>query len=449
MLTKSSKTPQVFIVGGGWAGLSCAVNLKQQGFSNQLFEASRQLGGRARCTKYKGLILDNGQHILSGACQETLDLFQLLGMKETDFIYRQPLKLELLAVNLLSTNSQNLHIHPANLPAPFHLLFAFLKAKNIKLKDKYYLIKFFILLRIINYHISPDNSLINILKKHQQSIQIIDQFWEPLCLAIMNSPIHIASANIFLNVLKKSFSGQKQNSDLLLFSKPLCETLPQHALQFIHKQSPPHSGKIHFNSRVDAIVIKDNSVSAIKVGNQELNCSKLILATPVHISAKLLAAHQNCSTLVQSLQEIDYQPIYTVYLYYQQCFELPEYMTGLLNGYSQWVFDKRFSQQKGLLAVIISGPGKHQKISRDELINQVNLELQAVFSLPELDWGIVLIEKKATINCSVTNNKLRPSNQTPIKGLYLAGDYTDTGYPSTLEGAVLSGKTAAELISKK
>ncbi|MFK5894891.1 MAG: FAD-dependent oxidoreductase, partial [Pseudomonadota bacterium] len=70
-------------------------------------------------------------------------------------------------------------------------------------------------------------------------------------------------------------------------------------------------------------------------------------------------------------------------------------------------------------------------------------ELQSLFNLPELDWGIVLVEKKATISCSVTNNNYRPSNQTSIKGLYLAGDYTNTGYPSTIEGAVLSGKAAA------
>ena len=153
MPNKESKTPEVFVVGGGWAGLSCTVNLRQQGFSPQIFEASRQLGGRARCTKYKELILDNGQHILSGACKETLKLFQLLGMQEADYIYRQPLKLDLLTTNKLTADTQNLHIHPANLPAPLHLFFAFLNAKNIKFKDKYHLIKFFVFLmkRIKNY----------------------------------------------------------------------------------------------------------------------------------------------------------------------------------------------------------------------------------------------------------------------------------------------------------
>ncbi|MFK5895298.1 MAG: FAD-dependent oxidoreductase, partial [Pseudomonadota bacterium] len=355
------QTSAVFIAGGGWAGLSCAIRLKQHGFSTQLFEASRQLGGRARCTKYNDLILDNGQHILSGACKETLDLFQLLGMKEKDYLTRQPLKLDLLRINkqLINKNSikqNDLHIHPANLPAPLHLLFGFINAKTITFKDKYHLIKFFILLKLQNYHIKNDNSLLTILKKHHQSQYIIDQFWEPLCLAIMNTPIKIASTKIFFNVLRDSFSGKKQNSDLLLFSKPLCATLPQNAVQFL-------TGSIHLNSRIDSILIKNNQVTGIKVGQQKLNCSKLILSTPVHITAKLLAEHQECLSLVKSLQKIDYQPIYTLYLYYQQQFELPQYMTGILNGYSQWVFDKRFSQQKGLLAVIISGPGKHQKLT--------------------------------------------------------------------------------------
>ncbi len=443
--------PVVFVAGGGWSGLSCAIRLKQYGFSVQLFETSRQLGGRARCTKYKDLLLDNGQHILSGACQETLNLFHVLGMRETDYIFRLPFKLDLLPGNPLTSATQDLHIHPANLAAPFHLLFSILHTKTITFKEKYYLIKFFILLRGTNYPLANDKSLIKVLQKYHQSKHIIDQFWSPLCLAVMNTPIKIASAHIFFNVLKKSFSGKKQNSDLLLFSKPLCETLPQNAIQFLQQknrgQSQNHVHKVHLKSRINSIMLKNNAVSGIKVGDQEFCCCKLVLATPVHITARLLAPHKACSALVKSLQQIDYQPIYTLYLYYRHTFELPQYMTGILDGYSQWVFDKRFSQQKGLLAVIISGPGKHQKLSRNELIKQVNQELQAIFSLPELNWGMVLVEKKATINCTVTNNKLRPCSQTPIKGLYLAGDYTDTGYPSTIEGAVISGKTAARLIS--
>jgi squalene-associated FAD-dependent desaturase len=445
---------EVFIVGSGWSGLSSAIRLKQYGYSVQLFEATRQLGGRARCTKFKGLDLDNGQHILSGACHETLNLFQSLGMKEDDYLYRQSLKLDFLFSNKYTVKPKaikELHLHPADLPAPFHLLFAFINARNITAIDKYHIIKLFIILRWKKYHIpgSEDLSLLEFLQKNHQSNEIVNIFWEPLCLAIMNTPVKIASTKIFLTVLKSSFTGNKQHSDILFFSTPLCESLPQNAAQFLQKKTAHIanlSSRIHLNSRIDSILIKNSRISGITIGQCEYACSRLILSTPVHITQKLLATHHECLALVKSLQKINYQPIYTIYLYYQQKFELPQYMTGILNAYSQWVFDKSFCQQSGLLAVIISGPGKHQNLNKDELIKQVSFELDSIFTLPKLAWGIVIKENKATINCSVTNNKYRPCSQTAIKGLYLAGDYTNTGYPSTLEGAVKSGNTAAELI---
>jgi len=449
---------EVFVVGSGWAGLSSAIRLKNKGLSVQLFEATRQLGGRARCTKYKGQILDNGQHILLGACRETLKLFQILGMKESDYLYRQELKLDFFSANQSFINKKTtldtheLHIHPTNLPAPLHLLSALINAKNISGKDKFHIIKLFIILRWKNFHIktSEDIGLLEFLHSYHQSDVLICNFWEPLCLAVMNTPITIASSKVFFNVLRESFTGHKSFSDILLFSTPLCESLPQNAASFLQKKHPQERqnpvSKIHYSSRIDSILIKDSELTGFTIGQQVHHCSKLILSTPVHITKNILSNHHECYPLVKSLQEISYQPIYTVYLYYQHKFELPQYMTGILNSYSQWVFDKRFSQQTGLLAVIISGPGKHQTISKENLIKQVSKELDSLFSLPKLSWGVVIKENRATISCSVSNNKYRPSNHTPIKGLYLAGDYTDTGYPSTLEGAVRSGKIAADLM---
>jgi len=376
-----SKQQEVVVVGSGWAGLSSAVRLKQNGFSVEIFEATRQFGGRARCTKYKNQTLDNGQHILLGACQETLNLFQSLGMKEADYLYRQPLKLDLFLANKKSTNQHDisntpinlkeLHINPAHLPAPLHLLFAFINTKDITFIDKYHLIKLFTILKWHNFEITTidDVALLQFLLRYQQSKSIIDRLWEPLCLAIMNTPIKTASAKVFFKILKHSFTGDKKHSDLLLFSTPLCKTLPQNAFQFLQQQNQTNTSttNIHLNSRIDSIIIENSSIVAIKSNNCEYSCSNLILSTPVHITKKLLSPHHQCSDLVNDLQKIDYQPIYTIYLQYQEQFQLPNIMSGLLNSYSQWVFDKSFCQQSGLLAVIISGSGKHQKISKDEL----------------------------------------------------------------------------------
>jgi squalene-associated FAD-dependent desaturase len=427
----------VFIVGGGWAGLSAGVRLKHHGYQIQLFESSRQLGGRARGTRYKGKRLDNGQHILLGSCSETLELFKLLGMQEADYLYRQSLKLELLN---LSNNQPNVKIQASNLAAPLHLLLGFFRAKGLSVKEKYFLIEFFIFLTIKHFQLKQDHNLESLLKQHKQSKSIIDKFWEPLCLSIMNTPITTASAQLFLNTLKVSFSGSKKNSDLLLFTRPLCETLPHNASEYIQTKY----SRIHLNSKVKSIKVKNNRIIAINTGDKTIPCDQLILATPLYVTVQLLAPHKSCHQIVSQLQKIDHQPIYTIYLSYQEKFTLDQNMIGLLNGYSQWVFDKSLCQQQGLLAVIISGQGKHQLLSKAELIKKINTELQSLITLPKLDWAIVVKENKATINCTVKNNRLRPSNQTPIKGLYIAGDYTNTGYPSTLEGAILSGRKATE-----
>ncbi len=430
---------QVVIIGGGWAGLSSAIRLKEKAIPVKLFEASRQLGGRARCIKYKNLILDNGQHILLGSCTEVLSLFKLLEIQESHYLKRQTLNLDLLSTDKIN----KLHIHPANTIAPLHLFLGFLYAKGLTIKEKQILIVFFIQLKLKHYQLSKDESLLSYLQKNKQSSQLIHVLWEPLCLAIMNTPIKTASAQIFFNVLRLSFNekikinSSKKNSDLLLFSTPLCDTLAAHSKIYLGKA-------IHTQAKVDSLIVRNNHIVGFRYQNKSINCSQLILATPMHIALTLLSPFQQCKELISSLKKIDYQPIYTVYLCYKNQFILPQNMTGILKAYSQWVFDKQATQE-GLLAIIISGPGKHQEISRDKLIAEVNLELQSLFTLPELDWGIVVTENKATINCSVNNNQYRPNNHTPIQGLYLAGDYTNTGYPSTLEGAVISGKKAAGL----
>jgi predicted NAD/FAD-dependent oxidoreductase len=141
-----------------------------------------------------------------------------------------------------------------------------------------------------------------------------------------------------------------------------------------------------------------------------------------------------------------YEPIYTLYLQYPHDVKLPQVMIGLTQTMSQWVFDRgQLNCQKGLLAVIISAKGEHQKLTHEALANQVIVELKTAFpNLPSPKWHKVIAEKRATFAC--TANLKRPQQKTTIQNLYLAGDYTEGNYPATIEGAVQSGLSAAQLI---
>lgn len=126
---------------------------------------------------------------------------------------------------------------------------------------------------------------------------------------------------------------------------------------------------------------------------------------------------------------------------------LPNAMTGMLGGYGEWVFDRAFAGQQGLLAVVISASGEHLHFKNSELSEKILNELQQLWpELPDPEDVLVVKESRATFHCGVGVDGLRPSNATPIANLWLAGDYTDTGFPATLEGAVRSANTCAQAI---
>ncbi|NDB70305.1 MAG: desaturase, partial [Methylocystaceae bacterium] len=140
------------------------------------------------------------------------------------------------------------------------------------------------------------------------------------------------------------------------------------------------------------------------------------------------------------------QPIYTVYIQYPSHIKLPNIMTGFTQGIAQWAFDRgQLCGQDGLIAVIISAEGAHQKLSQQALGETIIEELKVAFPyLPAPEWHKVIAEKRATFAC--TADLKRPIQQTKIKNLYLAGDYTRGDYPATIEGAIRSGLTAAHLV---
>jgi hypothetical protein len=154
--------------------------------------------------------------------------------------------------------------------------------------------------------------------------------------------------------------------------------------------------------------------------------------------------HQLKTLLPEHAPEYEYQPITTCYLQYDARTRLPFPMLGLADGLVQWVFDRgRLTGEKGLLAAVISAQGDHQQMTQEELARACHRELAAALEdLPEPQWTRVIAEKRATI--AVPPGLQRPAIETPLPGVFLAGDYTDPEYPPTLEAAARSGVRAAE-----
>ncbi len=434
----------VVIIGAGWAGLAAAVKLTQQGHKVTVLESAKQAGGRARSVKFDDMTVDNGQHILIGAYHECLNLMQVVGVDVKQNLKRLPLLLTVI------DKQADLILQAPALPAPLHLLYALVTAKGLKLKDKFAAVKFGLILKKHNYEFKQDTSVAELFKLTAQTEILIRQLWEPLCLATMNTPIDSASANVFMKVFKDAFTNKTKDADMLLPRVDLSQLFPDAAVDYIEK----HGGKVHLKARVEKLNIENNKLVSVtaKINDalETITTSKAIIATAPQNLNKLITTNTELEAIKKQVAQYQYEPIVTVYLHYADDVQLTLPMTGMSSTLSQWVFDRDLlCQQAGLVSVVISSSGQHMTLDDDTLAQTVHDEISTLFSnKAELLKSFVIREKRATFACTKNINAVRPKSETNIRGLTLAGDYTDTHYPATLEGAVRSGLNAANLTIK-
>jgi hypothetical protein len=171
----------------------------------------------------------------------------------------------------------------------------------------------------------------------------------------------------------------------------------------------------------------------------------VICALPPYRVAEALGGLPGMHSAVAQIALLRHEPIYSVFLQYDERTRLPQNMLGFDGGLAQWVFDRgRLSGQAGLLGVVISARGAHQEFDQDRLAATVQSELALQWpALSQPRWSKVIAEKRATFAC--TAGVVRPAQRTPVPGLYLAGDYTASPYPATLEAAVRSGIDCARM----
>jgi len=418
------------VVGGGWSGLATAVRLTQQGETVHLLEASKQLGGRARNVSWQGLNVDNGQHLMIGAYQHTLDILNTVGAKESDFFQRKPLQ---LAIH--HPHHPSLHVNAGQvLPWPVSVAWRLWKDNGFTV------FKQVSRLLVASHRLktAPHDLAVKAwLEQQKQSTRLIEQLWEPLCLAMLNTPIVSASAKTFSRVLTETFKT-RQNTDLLIPTKALGDSFPLHAAAFIHR----HGGKISLQTRVKKLNVQQGVVRGLYTDDDTLiAANKVVIATSPNSSQALLVPHI-------AFADPGSYPIATVYLLYPTLITLPEPIMGLAGTTSQWLFDRQ-ELKPGLVAVVISGPGEHERLDKAALAERVAQELKQF--LPQLparpNDSLIIREKRATFACNVDIERQRPNNRTEIAGLWLAGDYVSNGYPATLEGAIINGvETARQLI---
>jgi squalene-associated FAD-dependent desaturase len=328
-----------------------------------------------------------------------------------------------------------------NLPAPLHLLAALLKAQGLSWTERLSAARFMLTLRRMKFRIDTDITVAELLRRHNQSPALILKLWEPLCIAALNTPVNIASAQVLLNVLKDALNQNREDSDMLIPRLDFTELFPQRALRYITRRG----GHVLTSCGVERLLPHDIGMEVVtKRGS--LFFSHVICATNPVTASRLMRSFDALAPVIAQIDSLQHQPIYTVYLQYPAHVTLPHPMLGLYRRYSQWLFDKgQVSGHHGLIASVISAEGLHQQLSQDELAQKVIAELREEFGFTDAPlWHKVIAEKRATFAC--TPDLSRPDQRTPLPCLLLAGDYTRGDYPATLEGAVQSGLRCAEII---
>jgi hydroxysqualene dehydroxylase len=433
--------PEVVVIGGGFAGLSAATRLAERGTRVLVLEARARLGGRATAfiDRETGETVDNGQHVMFGCYRDTLAWLRLIGAEQN--VQIQPS----LEVPFISPGGERSVLRCPEWPAPLHLLGGILRWSALPIGDRLSALRLAPAILRARAGTSADGqvSVLSWLQTHGQSDRLIAALWEPLAVAALNQPISEATAAPFIRVLSEMFGRDPRAAALVLPVKPLDQTYADPARIFLESRG----GEV----RTDALArvrLTSTGPHTVEIRGYSVRAATVISAVPWHAMRNLFpdppaALHR----LIDSAATMTSMPIATVNLWYDRVV-MDEPFVGLSGRTVQWIFDKRrvFGESSSHLSLVVSAAGSVAPLSRDELVTLAARDVAE--ALPRargaaLVRATVVREKQATFSLAAAE-PARPANRTPIPGLFLAGDWTDTGLPSTIESAVLSGRRAAE-----
>jgi hydroxysqualene dehydroxylase len=407
------------VVGGGLAGIAAALELADGGAEVVLLEARPRLGGATFSVEREGLWLDNGQHVFLRCCTEYLALLRRLGTADQVVLQRR------LDIPVLSPDGRHAHLRRSGLPAPLHLAGAIARYRFLSPVER---------LRVLPAaralaKIDLDDPALDTrtfgawLAEHGQSSRAVEALWNLITLPAVNLPAGEASLALGAMVFKVGLLEEAPAADIGYAAVPL---------QRLHGDAAEH-----------ALAAAGVEVRAkTRIGSlRELEADAVVLAVP-HDEAATLAPG------LESVRRLGFSPILNVHVVYNRRVSEYDFAAGLGTP-AQFVFDRTASSglERGqYLAVSISGASGYTGRSLDQLRAEFLPALAQLFP-PARDARVerffVTREPEATFRGAPGTRALRPGPHTEVDGLYLAGAWTDTGWPATMEGAVRSGLAAA------
>ena len=414
----------VHIVGAGMAGLSAAVELTRQGHDVRLYEAAPQAGGRCRSfyDSQLGCEIDNGNHLLLSGNHSAMSYLQTIGAQD------QLIGPDMAVFPFFDMDSQtrwDMKFNKSRLP--FWLLDKSARVPDASFGQHLALAK---LMRAKDHHviadfISRDNSL-------------YDRLIEPLSVAVINMPPETASAKLMANVLKETVMKGGHACRPRIARHSLAKTFVEPALDYFARKNTT----VKFGARLKSVTYESNHVTALNFTNETIDMranDKIIMALPPEPMGDILDfinTPKSYSSIVNAHFRLD-KPIQT---------DWPAPLIGLVGTHSQWLFIR-----DSIASITISAGDAYLDMKAQVLKTLLWSEIAPLFG-QDPDTGPparIIKEKRATLAQTPQLEPQRPKSITPYRNLYLAGDWTDTSLPATIEGAIRSGVSAAHHICTK
>jgi zeta-carotene desaturase len=412
--------PSVLIAGGGLAGLSAAAALGGAGFQVDLFETRPFLGGRAASYPLGEETIDNCQHILLRCCVNLLDFYQRLGVRDRIVFHRE--------FYFIEPGGRISVMRRGRLPAPFHMAGSFLRLKCLGRSDKLGIARAMWAIRRERLRRTDLDriSMLDWLLQKRQTPRAIDRFWRQTLVSAVNEDLDGMAAAHGFNVIWLGFLARADSYEMGVPSVPLSELYTEEALR--------RSGnvRIHFRSPVERI-----DAEGFVVGGERRTADSYICALPF----------ERLEAVGLPAPRFDHSPITGVHLWFdREVTTLPH--ATLLDRTVQWMFNKEGGRY---LLLVVSASRELTDLSRSDIVDMAIGDLRLYFprvcEASLMKWQVIK-EQRATFSAAPGTEAQRPGPQSAIPNLYLAGDWTRTGWPATMEGAVRSGYAAAEAAAR-
>jgi squalene-associated FAD-dependent desaturase len=434
----------VLIIGGGFAGLAAGVALAGAGRQVRLLEQKPHLGGRARSFRDPtiGSVVDNGQHLLMGCYHATLRFLEEIGTLNR--VALQPR----LRMQFLEAPERLTALECPKVPAPWHVLVGVLCSNSFGWREKR---EVFRLGRAIRAEGDSDQRIERLtveewLSALGQSEKLRRNFWDLLSIAALNEDPRRAAALLFKRVLRLALFTSAADSRLAIPRVGMSECYTEAAASYITARS----GRVELGGSVSGFLMTNGICEGVQLSNGErIEARTVVSAVPWFEFVKLLPADLLRSELYfTNILALRPAPIISINLWFDRAITDLDFV-GLRGTTVQWLFNtgKIHGSGDNHVTLVLSGAHAHVGRPKDELLAVTLRELGGLLPTvreAKLIHSLIIKERFATFSPCVGVEQVRPPARTPVRGLYLAGDWTATGLPATIEGAVKSGGAAAE-----